>query len=364
MMKKLFLALVCALSLIPYTSDGCTSAIFTGKVTADGRPILWKNRDTGELNNRVDYNADGGSIKYSFFALVNSPEKGKEAWSGSNETGFAIMNTASYNLQEKDDKTPSKSMDREGEVMYKALATCRTLADFENMLDNMKKPFGVEANFGVIDGEGGAAYYEVNNFEWKKIDINNPSVAPQGYLVYTNHSYTGRIDEGMGYVRFNNASVVIAKYIGQGNKITPKWVMNELSRCYYHSLLDIDLKQNPTLAASGYFVDQDFIPRRSTSAVTIVKGINKGDDIRNLVNYFAIGYPMVAETVAVRFGEELPEGLRRISEEDGNCRLCNEALERKKEVFNVSRGNGKNYFNVVRALEIMAQMQQREENIW
>ena len=61
-------------------------------------------------------------------------------------------------------------------VGRKALATCRTLADFEKMLDKYKRPMGVEANFGVIDAEGGAAYYEVNNDSWTKIDVNDPKL--------------------------------------------------------------------------------------------------------------------------------------------------------------------------------------------
>ena len=183
----------------------CTSAIFTGKATPDGRPLLWKHRDTGEPNNRIQYFK---GEKYTFYALINSPDFFRnEAWSGTNEVRFSIMNTASYNL--KDDDVPSKMMDKEGEVMFKALATCKTLKDFEKMLDKYKRPLGVEANFGVIDAEGGAAYYEVNNDSWTKIDVNDPKIAPQGYLVYTNHSNTGRLNDGMGYVRYTNADKIV-----------------------------------------------------------------------------------------------------------------------------------------------------------
>ena len=186
-MKKLFLAFLAICALMSSDIMACTSAIFTGKATPDGRPLMWKHRDTGEPNNRIQYFK---GEKYSFYALINSPDFfNNEAWTGTNEVGFSIMNTASYNL--KDDDVPSKMMDKEGVVMYKALATCRTLADFEKMLDKYKRPMGVEANFGVIDAEGGAAYYEVNNDSWTKVDVNDPKIAPQGYLVYTNHSNTG-----------------------------------------------------------------------------------------------------------------------------------------------------------------------------
>lgn len=34
-------------------SMACTSAIISGSLTRDGRPILWKNRDTSHLINYV-----------------------------------------------------------------------------------------------------------------------------------------------------------------------------------------------------------------------------------------------------------------------------------------------------------------------
>ena len=156
-MKRFIVTVLAIVLLFTGNVFACTSAIITGKATPDGRPLMWKHRDTGELNNKVKHFK---GEKYSFYALVNSPDAlKKEAWTGTNEAGFSIMNTASYNL--KNDNVPSDQMDKEGEVMFKALATCRTLADFEKLLDKYKRPMGVEANFGVIDAEGGAAYYEV-----------------------------------------------------------------------------------------------------------------------------------------------------------------------------------------------------------
>ena len=219
MIKNLFLKTVLCISLflMVYTpADSCTSAIFTSKVNKDGKPVMWKHRDTGEENNRIEYFK---GPKYSFYALVNSPlvtkggKRSFEAWSGSNDAGFCIMNTASYNL--KNDNIPDSKMDNEGTLMFKALGRCKNLADFEKLLDTLKRPMGVETNFGVIDSEGGAAYYEVNNTSWIKIDVNDPKIAPQGYLVYTNHSYTGRKDEGMGYIRYTTADNIIKKRIAR-----------------------------------------------------------------------------------------------------------------------------------------------------
>ena len=33
--------------------EECTTAVITGGATADGNPILWKNRDTDSLSNKI-----------------------------------------------------------------------------------------------------------------------------------------------------------------------------------------------------------------------------------------------------------------------------------------------------------------------
>ena len=117
-MKRAFIFFTFIFSLL-FVSDlyCCTSAIISGKCTKDGRPLMWKHRDTGELNNRIEYFT---GKKYDFLALVDSPESDvPQAWAGTNSAGFCIMNTASYNL--KDDNVPSSEMDKEGVLMFKAL---------------------------------------------------------------------------------------------------------------------------------------------------------------------------------------------------------------------------------------------------
>lgn len=96
-MKKYF-SLFLVFFLITYQSTvyTCTTAVVSGKATADGRPLLLKNRDAGELQNRLVYFFDG---KYTFIGLVNSPDKNnEEVWVGFNEAGFGIMNSASYKI--------------------------------------------------------------------------------------------------------------------------------------------------------------------------------------------------------------------------------------------------------------------------
>ena len=342
-MKRIILSALFTL-LMAFTlteSYACTSAIITGNLTKDGKPLLWKHRDTGELNNRIEYFK---GPKYTFLALVNSPDSGGIAWTGTNNVGFSIMNTASYNLRDANDGVDDKEMDREGELMFKALGECRTIEDFEKFLKKYKKPFGVEGNFGVIDAEGGAAYFEVNNTRWEKIDVNDPKIAPQGYLVYTNHSYTGRLNEGMGYIRYTAADTRIKNLIAQGGDITPRWIFNNLSRCFYHPVLDMDLREAEL--GSGWFIDQDFIPRRITSASVVIKGVKKGEDPLNTVMWTILGYPpaSIAVPLFVKAGENQPFFMVK-GENSNNALMCDISLKAKSKIFAIKRGNGNKYFN-------------------
>lgn len=340
MKKTLRIAALLLILLFPFTDAlSCTSGIITGRLTKDGRPLLFKHRDTGEMNNRVEFFQ--GS-RYNFLALVDSPSEGSVAWSGSNIAGFCIINTASYNL--KDDDIDASFMDREGILMYKALGVCSNLKDFENFLDTLTRPMGVEANFGVIDAEGGAAYYEVNNHSWKKFDVNDPAVAPEGYYIVTNFSFSGREDEGMGYIRNANANHILKEGIKK-EKIDPQWIYNNISRSFYHSQLKIDLKRDK-VTSDGWFIDQDFIPRKISSASLVFQGVKKGEDPSMTIMWTVLGYPPVGVAVPVimKFADHAPSYILK-SENNMNAELCDLALNAKSDIFPIKRGNGSKYLN-------------------
>lgn len=338
-MRQLLFSVFLILSLIISTdTNGCTSAIITGKITADGRPLLWKHRDTGEENNRIQYFK---GEKYNFIALVNSPDEGGIIWMGTNDAGFSIMNTASYNL--KDDKI--KEMDKEGEIMFEALSVCKNISEFEEFLKNHKKPLRVEANFGVIDAEGGAAYFETNNTKYVKVDANDQRIAPEGYLIYTNYSYSGRFNEGMGYIRYQTASEIFSPQAVFMN-ITPQWIFDNLSRSYYHSLMGIDYK-NPEFSPEkgrGWVIDQDFIPRKSSTASIVIQGVKPGENPEMTTMWTILGYPPagVAIPLWVKTAENQPSVFLKAADSQ-NAKACDLALSLKHKTFSLKRGNGSRY---------------------
>ncbi len=366
-MKRVCSILTVLLFLVFFNDlSACTSAIITGRLTPDGRPLLWKNRDTGEDNNRVQYFR---GEKYNFIAVVNSPDKTGIVWMGTNNAGFSIINTASYNL--KDDDIKEKDMDKEGILMFEALSLCSNLKDFENFLNSHKKPLGVEANFGVIDAEGGAAYYETNNNKFVKLDVNDPKIAPEGYLVVTNYSYSGRFNEGMGYIRYQTAREILCRKATFMN-ITPQWIFNNLSRSFYHSLQGFDLlkpDQSPE-RYTGWVVDQDFIPRKTSTSSVVIQGVKPGENAEMTTMWTVLGYPPagIAIPLWVKGGEQQPAVVLR-SGDSQNAVACDNALALKYKTFPIIRGNGPKYmnFNLInnsKGTGYMQELKSAEEKIY
>ena len=224
--------------MIPVAVCACTSVIISGSASPDGRPIMWKHRDTGFLDNRLEHFK---GEKYSFIGLVNSEEGplGREVWIGTNTAGFSIMNTASYCL--KNDDVPASEMDREGVLMYRALEICADLSDFEHFLDTLSRPMGVEANFGCIDAFGGAAYYETWNDGYVKRDVTEME---DGYCVVTNFSVTGRKKDWKGVERYRTASEIFASMEKEGSRfrcIGPDVIMNFLSNGIKYAFSNTEL---------------------------------------------------------------------------------------------------------------------------
>ena len=319
----------------------CTSAIVSGKLTKNGRPLLWKHRDASDLNNKVAViTARDGSFKY--VALFNSSDPNcNEAWIGYNSEGFAVMNTASYNLK----ADTVKNMDKEGFLMSRALAKCRTVADFQNLLDTLPKPLGVEANFGVIDARGGAAYFETCNYGYKRYDVD-------GYMVRTNYSHSGRKDEGYGYIREANAEYLLAPYIKQRN-VTPMTFTEGLSRSFYHSLIGKDFSKDTV----AWGVDRDFIPRYSSSASVVVEGIEPGESKDDMTMWTALGYPPCAVTYPVWLFQMLDKAV--LADPDTKMApACEQSKRLKAEVFPIHRDRGENYLNLKRLKGISARNKQ------
>ena len=323
--------------------SACTSAVISGKITPDGRPLLWKNRVTDFLQNSVKYFS---GERYPFIAIVNSVEDDPtDVWIGTNSAGFSVMNTQSYNLV--DIKPGEERGEANGRVMRRALEICATVEDFRHFLDTITKPSMIEANFGVIDAEGGAAMFEVDYYKYVMFDANEPKDAPCGYIARTNFSFSGKVNEGAGYVRFMQEDKVLLP-ASATRQITPQWIFNELSRSFANPLLGIDLKTGEfnRPKTTGWFVDQDFIARGSTASSVVVQGVKPGEKPEFTTMWTILGYPPTGVAMPVWLkgaDKNLPKLLVRDETEKVSL-LGNWSVILAGDVFSYGQGMGSNRY--------------------
>lgn len=317
----------------------CTSAIVSAKASADGRPFIWKHRDTGTEQNFIERVESPGCL--TFVALFNGGDRDlRDAWLGMNEAGLMVMNTASYNLA----PDTARLKDMEGVVMRRALEVCRTVQDFRNLLDTLPRPMGVQANFGVLDRNGDGGYFETDDVSYTPFMLSD--TVP--YLVRTNFSVTGNDTDGYGYIRYDNACHLLGDM-----PFRPEMLTEGLSRSFYHSRLDKDMA---TPAAGRWVIDQDFIPRySSTASVVMVNGLGQDEEVM----FATLGYPPVGELFKITINN-VPDDVRPV-DKGYTAPANNRALVRKRKAFPVRRGSGKHYIDMDYVRGVSEKL--REENM-
>ncbi|MDM7915123.1 MAG: hypothetical protein QUU85_07635 [Candidatus Eisenbacteria bacterium] len=311
-------------SLLPFSEEGeeCTIAVASGLATADGRPILWKNRDTGYQDNEAVYFDDG---LYRYVTLVNAGQT-DEAWIGVNERGFAIANALSHNLPDS-----LYIGITNGELMKRALQICGTVEDFEGYLKTTNK-LGRQnpANFAVLDAAGGAAMFEAGNRHYLRYDA---AVAPRGVLVRTNFSFWA---DTTGYEtwRFRRCSQLVGQAI-QMHRLMVRTFLQEIARDIRPADLDpypLPFEGTPPEdpKAHGYVCTANTINRRNTVAGGAVLGVRAGEDPMLSAFFAALGQPVstIPLPVWVAAGATPPEM-------DGalTSPVCDEAKERMERIY-------------------------------
>jgi len=313
--------------IIP-SGTACTTAIFSGKATKDGRPLLWKNRDTSSINNQVLVFNDG---RFRYFGIVNGGDlSGLNIWSGVNEVGFAIMNSASYNIELKD-----LPKDGEGRFMKLALQTCQTIEDFENLLTKSRFFRDVNANFGVTDAHGGAAFFEANGESYQKFDANDPKIAPHGYLVRTNFSDMGPKEGGYGFIRRERAETLISKRVSS-TKMDVESLIIEITKDLTNPRTGISPETQ--MGETGHYLDaSDTINRYSTVSCTVIHGVAEGQNINNTVFWVLLGQPICGLATPLFLSTfQVPELLTGTE----TAPMCDLSLKLRGLIFPFRKGHG------------------------
>lgn len=318
--------------------EQCTSAVISIHAASGGVPILWKNRDTRELSNKVLYVKE---TPHSYLALVNADtSSGRHCFAGLNSAGFGIMNTVAYNLPKK----LEEMKDLEGIIMADALRTCRSVEDFENYIKaNLGPNLGSWANFGVIDAAGNAYLFEIHNHGYVKMDAASMA---EKYLVNTNYARSGIPGKGAGYLRFERASQLFRAL--PDKKIDFQDILSRFTRDIGHVLLKhpsiVELKNIPS-SEDFWIFTRDCINRPITSAAVVIIGKNPSDRNSLATMWIIPGEPLCA--IAVPLWVEAgscPEVLW----EGKNAPMWQETLRIKSIIRPYQEGNKINYLNLSR----------------
>lgn len=324
---------VLLLTLVAFPVGACTSALIGGCMTRSGNPILWKHRDSGFEQNFIE-KIEATDSTAAYVALFNGGDSLLlEAWCGVNDRGFAVMNTASYNLA----PDTARLRDREGVIMTSALRRCRSVGDFARLLDSLPRPMGVQANFGVIDATGAGAYFETSDTGYVRFDLPADSV-----LIRTNFSVAGTCGEGLGLARYDAAKHLFEPHMAD-RSFSPRLLTDTLSRSFYDTGRGVDLLSQTSLAE---VVDSGaFIPRRSTSASI---AIELGEEPAMWV---ILGYPPLSVAQAVTLNH-LPDDMRptlpgaRSPLSDHNVKLRNRLFRKSNGLWVLNLRNLRNLRNL------------------
>ncbi len=317
-------------------SEECTTAIISGMASSTGSPLLWKNRDTGHIYNKVVFVRE---TPYSYLALVNHDEtSGRSAFAGINSAGFAIINSVAYNLPKKE----GERTDLEGIIMADALRKCRTVDDFERYIrDNLGPGLGSLANFGVVDAAGGAALFEVHNHGYRRYDAVD---FPEKYIINTNFSRSGLPYRGYGYLRFERAL-----YLLKGaKKISPLYILQFVDRDVGNPLLKVPPMEKWGLLPADkpfWVYTNDSIDRSSTASAVVFQEAKKGKDPSLSTMWVILGEPLtsVAVPLWVKAGR-----VPRLLWDGDIAPLDREAMRIKSLLRPLKGGNRKKYLDLTK----------------
>lgn len=292
-LKHLFIFISGFLLLGQLTIFPCTVAVVSGTATPDGRPLMWKNRDTSGLDNKMIYFK---GEKYAFIGLIDARDKKTEnVWAGINTEGFAIMNSASGDLSEG-----PEGMINNGRFMKRALSECANALDFESLLNRTNGNRKVAANFGIIDAEGNACFYETSNSTFHKFDTKDPKVAPQGYIIRTNYAFTSPVKNGGGgYIRFERASRLFQTASAE-ERLDYKFILREAARDLANEKLHSFPLTDPKVYDSSSPVcinTNDTINRNSTVSVALFHGVSDPKKARLATMWILLGQPVCSVAV-------------------------------------------------------------------
>lgn len=337
-------AILFLITFIAWDAYACTSVIVSGRITVDGRPLIFKNRDASKQDEVVV--SCKGEI-YHFIAITNADDfRPDRVSSGFNEKGFSIINTNTHNQNGKRNDNGNNTR-----IMRRALEICVNTKDFECLLDTLPHPLRANSNFGVMDAEGNVAYYEVSNHKYKKYDVNDPEIAPYGYLVRSNFALSGDRSQDVGIERYNAMDTYISGLLEKG-RISHEDIIRGATRYFVHGGSKVNLNDfEPLNNQKPVYVDfTNFIPRCHTSSAQLIQGIKQGEDPLQTVGWTICGSPLTTVCIPVWIIPDchLPVVLSRNHHK--HAPVCDAGLKLKKLLFPSDKKRGKEDIDIAQLI--------------
>lgn len=309
--------------------EACTIGAASGRVTYDGRPLIWKTRDraASKRNNSLVYNT---SFKYKFICVVHSGSAA--AWQGVNEHGFAILNSLAKDISDE-----GQAGMRNGYFIRHSLGNCITVDDFESLLTQTNvKGRRTRANFAVMDARGAVAIFEVSDKRYWKFDVNDPNAAPKGYLVRSNFAFNGSgkngIEKAYSAERYERADTLIDSFCSAGN-LNYRSIIRTLMRDFSDSKgepIPVPFAgKSSTKSPWGYIKCDKSICRYSSVSASLIVGVLPSESPKLSTMWTILGQP--ACSIAVPYW---PVGRTR-NEANGfeTSQLCDIALKIRALLF-------------------------------
>lgn len=316
----------------------CTIAVVSGKITNDGRPLIFKARDErDEYRQEVKYYPPVGDEKYGHMSVVKWGLNNNPIFpdvingAGINETGFMITNTTVYS------NLLAESINSNMPLLNYAIPRCKTLEDFENILNNWHKINSVSTisgNFAVVDANGKAAIYEINktspvltSIRWEKFsadDAYDENGNFLGFVVRTNDNqfspYTGGVE------REKRANEILTDLVNRKD-VSHISLMRELARDVCGDVEKVDLNDliekeveiTDELEAKDIhnFYTENCISRYNTNFAFVGRGVREGEDKRLITMWVNLGepsigiftpyFPLSKKVPLYAWADELPE---------------------------------------------------------
>ncbi len=282
-------SLLSSFLLLP-AQEECTIGVACARA-AGGRPLLWKNRDTGADSRNVVELRKGR--RFAFLGLVNPGSR--NVWAGVNEAGLALVNAQSADLGEKGQKGPGNGL-----FLAQALGSCADLGELRALLEKTNKTGrSTHTSYGAIDARGGAGIFEVKGRSYVFFDARDKKTAPGGWIVRTNFAFTGDGKRGGGMARFLRARFLWERLSARG-ELRPEKVLRICAR----DLASPEGKPYPLPYAQPDdrlppFSVETFstIDRYTTRAAVVFSGVKKGEDPAGTVMWGVMGEPLFSVAV-------------------------------------------------------------------